>query len=162
MKKRGSALAFFLVLLLLSLSGCGTSEGEVIFPQKTEDETTVTTDSKSGGIYTANTKIEEVINDPAFGDYGHLIFPADTGYFSGDTLGGLQLAWYNNIDPDKTVEIVNYFRDKAASGEPVFYNIYTDEEKTADPAKEDTGLFFSKGIQGNALRYAMQEALLLM
>lgn len=156
MKKRGSALAFFLVLLLLSLSGCGTSEGEVIFPQKTEDETTVTTDSKSGGIYTANTKIEEVINDPAFGDYGHLIFPADTGYFSGDTLGGLQLAWYNNIDPDKTVEIVNYFRDKAASGEPVFYNIYTDEEKTADPAKEDTGLLFFKGDPGE--RFAVCNA----
>ncbi|MCM1166884.1 MAG: alpha/beta hydrolase [Lachnospiraceae bacterium] len=95
--------------------------------------------------YTLNTRISDVINDPVFGEYGRLIFPVDEGYYSGDTLGNLRLTWYNNIDPDKTVEIANYFADRAAGGEQIFFDIYTDAEKAADPAKRDTGLFFFKG-----------------
>lgn len=99
-------------------------------------------------IYTVNTKITDVLSDPVFGTYGRLIFPVDEGYYSGDTLGELRLTWYNNIDSDKTVEIVNYMKDCAGAGETIFYDIYTAEEKAADPAKEDTGLFFFKGEPG--------------
>jgi acetyl esterase/lipase len=98
--------------------------------------------------YEANTKIAEVINDPALGDYGRLIFPVNTGYYSGDTLGELRLTWYSNVNPDKTVEIANYIKNHAKAGNPIFFDIYTDEEKTADPAKENTGLFFFKGNPG--------------
>ena len=98
--------------------------------------------------YTVNTRIEEVTGDPAFGDYGRLIFPVDSGYFSGDTLGGLSLTWYNYIEPDKTVEICNYLKEQAVAGNPIFYDICTYEEKAADPVKEDTGLFFFRGEPG--------------
>ena len=98
--------------------------------------------------YTVNTEISDVINDPVFKGYGRLIFPVDRWYWSGDTLGELSLAWYSHIDPDKTVEIVNYLHDRALSGETVFYDIYTREEKRQDPAKADTGLFFFKGEAG--------------
>ena len=67
---------------------------------------------------------------------------------SGDTLGSLRLTWYSNIDPDKTVEICNYMREKAAAGDTVFYDIYSDAEKDADPAKKNTGLFFFNGDPG--------------
>ena len=46
------------------------------------------------------------------------------------------------------MEIANYLRNHAAAGEAYFYDIYTDEEKAADPAKQDTGLFFFKGNPG--------------
>lgn len=98
--------------------------------------------------YTVSTKIADVVNDPAFGEYGRLIFPVDSGYYSGNTLGDLRLTWYNNIDPDKTVEITNYMKDHAGAGDTIFYDIYTEEEKEAEPAKEDTGLFFFKGNPG--------------
>lgn len=98
--------------------------------------------------YTADTTISEVISDPVFGPYGRLLFPVDDGYSSGSTLGELQLTWYSNIDPDKTVEIANYLKSSAKSGETIFYDIYTDAEKAADPAKEDTGLFFFRGEPG--------------
>ena len=98
--------------------------------------------------YTVDTPIEEVVSDPALGDYGRLLFPVNAGYWSGDTLGTLDLVWYNNIDPNETVEIVNTLRERASNGETVFYDIYTDEEKAEDPAKEDTGLFFFKGTPG--------------
>lgn len=98
--------------------------------------------------YTADTSISEVIADPVFGDYGRLIFPVDEGYYSGNTLGELGLTWYSHIDPEKTVEIANYFREKAASGETIFYDIYTEEEKAEDPEKADTGLLFFRGNPG--------------
>lgn len=71
--------------------------------------------------------------------------PVESGYYSGDTLGELQLTWYNNINSNKTVEIVNYMKTHAEAGDPIFYDIYTEEEKAEDPAKKDTGLFYFKG-----------------
>lgn len=98
--------------------------------------------------FTADTPISEVINDPAFLGFGRLLFPVDDGYWSGDTLGDLRLTWYSHIDPNETVDIVNTLKDNALAGQTVFYDIYTEEEKTADPAKRDTGLFFFKGEAG--------------
>ena len=99
-------------------------------------------------IWDENTGINEVIAYSGFGDWGRLIFPVDEGYYSGSTLKDLRLTWYSNIQPAKTVEIVNYFKEKADAGETVFYDIYTDAEKNADPWKADTGLFFFKGQPG--------------
>lgn len=77
-----------------------------------------------------------------------MIFPVNTSYYSGDTLGNLRLTWYNSIDPDKTVEICNYLKDHTIAGDTIFYDIYSDAEKAADPAKRNTGLFFFKGNPG--------------
>jgi len=103
---------------------------------------------KDESTYTLNTKIEDVINDSSFEGYGRLIFPVETGYYNGNTLSELQLTWYSNIDSEKTVEIVNYLGSNADAGNTVFYDIYTDREKTEDPSRRDTGLFFFKGIAG--------------
>lgn len=119
-------------------------------------ETSVQANQNDTEQYTVNTKISDVINDPVFGDYGRLIFPVNSGYYSGNTLGELSLTWYNNIDPDKTVEIANYMKSHAENGDVIFYDIYTDKEKEADPAKEDTGLFFFKGNPGE--RFAVCNA----
>lgn len=99
--------------------------------------------------YTAKTKIANVANDSAFGGYGRLIFPVDEWYYSGETLGDLSLIWYSHIDPDKTVEICNYFKTHAEAGDVIFYDIYTEAEKHSAPEKEDTGLFFFKGKPGS-------------
>ena len=140
--------------LLLWLGGCGgpppgTGEGPAgSVPPAGEGVEQVEAASGEGGPFTADTPIEEVMGDPVFGEYGRLIFPADSGYWSGDTLGELRLTWYSNIDPEKTVEIVNSLWQRAGAGETVFYDIYTEEEKAADPEKEDTGLFFFRGEPG--------------
>ena len=116
----------------------------IVFGNK--GSTSAVEETKTGTNYfSTDTAIQDVINDPVFGDYGRLIFPADTGYYSGYTLGDLRLTWYSNIQPDKTVEIVNYMKSQAESGVTIFYDIYTDAEKKADPDKEDTGLFFFRG-----------------
>lgn len=110
---------------------------------------TITACAESGNeMYTVNTKISDVISDPVFEDYGRLIFPVNTGYYGGDTLGSLHLTWYNYINPEKTVEIANYFKQNAQAGNQIFYDIYTEEEKAIDPAKRDTGLFLFRGNRG--------------
>ena len=118
----------------------------LFFRNSDNDQATVGT--ASAAFYTKENGIADVQNDPAFGDYGRLLFPVNSGYMSGDTLGSLRLTWYNNIDPDMTVEICNYMRNHAETGDTIFYDIYTEEEKKADPAKRDTGLFFFKGDPG--------------
>lgn len=150
-----------LLCLTLCTAGCspdqdGVGEADIEFHRVTEaslqqdttEEDSVGMNPSESAAYTADTKIADVQSDPVFGTYGRLIFPVDEGYYSGNTLGELRLTWYNNIDSEKTVEIVNYMKDHAEAGETIFYDIYTAEEKAADPAKEDTGLFFFKGNPG--------------
>ena len=92
-----------------------------------------------------------------------MIFSTQNLYYSGNTLGELQLSWYSEINPNKTVEIVNYLKRHALNGEKIFYDIYTDKEKKADPKKENIGLFFfSKARKICRLLYAMQAVHLLM
>ena len=99
---------------------------------------------------TRGTLVRDVMNDPVFGDYGRLLLPVDRTIPEDMTLEdvGDVLVWYNYINPDTTVEIVNTLGERAAAGDTVFYDIYTDEEKAADPDKEDTGLFFFRGKPG--------------
>lgn len=131
------------VLFTVILSACSNmSQSENITKQEMAEG------MNQNEAYTINTKISDVVSNPSFGDYGRLIFPVDSGYYSGNTLGELRLTWYNNIDRNKTVEIVNYMKEHAEAGDMVFYDIYTEEEKAADPDKEDTGLFFFKGNPG--------------
>ena len=135
---------------LLGLSACSTVQPSAALSQP---------ETGAGGdtvYYTVNTKISDVTGDSAFGNYGRLIFPVNTGYYSGSTLGDLSLTWYSNVDPNKTVEIANYMKSHAEMGETIFYDIYTDAEKASDPAKKDTGLFFFKGKPGE--RFAVCNA----
>lgn len=126
----------------------GQDVSETIRQQEVGEEESMKAEQNADISYTADTKIIDVLSDPVFGEYGRLIFPVDDSYYSGNTLGELRLVWYNNIDSDKTVEIVNYMKDHAKAGDTIFYDIYTEEEKAADSAKRDTGLFFFKGNPG--------------
>lgn len=127
-------------LAFAGLSGCSGGEPGVAENSDTEAGT------PSGGFpYTMDTPIDNVRSDATFGSWGRLLFPVDKGFMSGNTLGALNLTWYSCIDPNKTVEICNYLHDQAASGAQVFYDIYSDDEKAANPDKGDTGLFFFQG-----------------
>ena len=121
-------------LLTLLLTGCAAASASEPAPQT--------------AVFDRFSKIEDVQNDPAFDGFGRLLFPTNTYYYSGDTLEELELTYYSHIDPDETVEIVNTLYDRAEAGQTVFYDIYTEQEKKADPAKRDTGLFYFKGNPG--------------
>lgn len=127
----------------LLLAGCRAGAAPSSSTPERKDSMQTTTQT-----YTRTTPIETVRNDPVFGDYGRLIFPVERSYYSGDTLEQLHLTYYNNVDPDETVDICNTLRQRAADGQTIFYDIYTEDEKAADPDKADTGLFYFKGNPG--------------
>ena len=99
----------------------------------------------------ANTAVIDVINDPIFAGYGQFLFPTERrmpdASMKLDRIGSL-LPYHDHIQTETTAEVINYLHDKAESGETIFYDIYTDAEKEADPSKENTGLFFFRGNPG--------------
>lgn len=125
--------------LLLLPSGCGeTSAAEEAHMEYSASDLTFTPVDR-------DTPIQAVMDNPVFGDYGRLLFPVESGWWNGETLEDLRLTFYSHIDPEATVAVINNLGTRAASGETVFYDIYTAEEKARDPAKADTGLFFFRG-----------------
>lgn len=119
---------FLVILLLLFASGCNGSESATIESERV----------------TEDTKISDVISNPLFENYGRLIFPVNENYYHGSTLGDLRLTWYTNINPKRTVEIVNYMLEHARRGEKIFFPIYPED----DSRSLNTGLFFFRGQTG--------------
>ena len=132
------------------LTACGRVEKERSETAVQGAEATLQQTAIPENYYTENSKVTEVMRDPAFGDYGQLIFPVDIAISEDLELKDVEdiLPWYSEVNPKKTVEIVNYMKDRVTDGEQIFYDIYSEEEKEADPAKEDTGLFFFRGDPG--------------
>ena len=69
------------------------------------------------------TKVKEVINDPTFKGYGRLIFPVDIKIEDDLTLQNIEeiLPWYSEINPKRTVEIINYMKNKVQNGNQIFF-----------------------------------------
>lgn len=97
--------------------------------------------------FTINTRVSEVIENVSFEGFGELIFPVDRKFDKSMTLEdvGDIYVWYNYINSDKTVEIVNFLKQESDSGNQVFYNIYSEEEMKKDPEKRNTGIFYFRG-----------------
>lgn len=97
---RANVFVAALICIVVFLAGCSanmnSTESDTDFKGA---ETIVQTNQNDTEQYTQDTEIFDVINDTAFGDYGRLIFPVNSSYYSGDTLGKLGLTWYNNIAP---------------------------------------------------------------
>lgn len=123
---------------------------------------------KSDGTFTSvsrKTKVQDVIDNPVFEDYGRLIFPVDQTIFKGLTLENVEdiLIWYNYVNPDKTVEIVNYLGEQASAGNTVFYDIYIRrKKKQRTPGKRIPDYSFFGEIREKKLLFVMQEEDLFM
>lgn len=145
-----------LVLLLAGITMAATACGN--FPEtqaniNNSDTVSITSESIVGEQQVSTeTTVGEVIANPAFGDFGRLLFPVDRTVTDDMRLAEVSTSrvytWYNDIQPEKTVEIINTLAESAESGQQIFYPIYSEEEMTADPSKRDTGLFFFKGEPG--------------
>lgn len=110
--------------------------------------------------FTEDTTLGEIINDPAFDDFGRLLFPVDRTVTDDMTLKDISSSsvyvWYNYIDADETVAAVNRLKSDSKAGKQIFYNIYSEEEIRSDPSKADTGLFFFRGNPGE--KFAVMNA----
>lgn len=147
-----SLIAVF-VIGILTCSACADNTSQethqpTITPPSSDGNEDNGNEDMNKSPFNRKSRISDVMSDSMFGNYGRLLFPVQQGYWSGETLEGLRLTYYNNIDPDKTVEITNYLYYQAMEGNKIFYDIYTDAEKAQDPEKANTGLFFFRGNRG--------------
>lgn len=115
------------------------------------------------GTVTADTPIYDVINNPLFDGYGRLLFPTTlhppTEDMALDDLSAC-LPWYSEIHTSTTVDVVSYLLSERAAERTVFYDIYTDAEKAADPSLANTGLFrfAAEGVGGASAPFAVVSA----
>lgn len=115
-------------------------------------------DSTSGEVnnissFTKSSTVSEVMNNKSFEGFGNFIFPVDRDFDGNTRLDDIDdiYVWYNYINDDKTVEIVNYMKDEVDAGNQIFYHIYSEDEMEADPEKRNTGIFYFRGEPGNKM-----------
>lgn len=126
---------FIFVVVIILVSGCSK-----IKRQENKDMNDI-------GYFSKDTKVVDVINNKFFESFGKLIFPVDRTIDKNMTLEESEdlYVWYNYINPNKTVEIVNYMKEQADLGNQIFYSIYTEEEMQKDLEKRNTGVFYFRG-----------------
>lgn len=134
-----------------SLAGCSS------------DGTAEVAHGSAPGPVTADTPIYDVINNPLFDGYGRLLFPTTLHPPTEDmTLDDLSacLPWYSEIHTSTTVDVISYLLSERAAERTVFYDIYTDAEKAADPSLANTGLFrfAAEGVGGASAPFAVVSA----
>ncbi|OBZ94716.1 esterase [Pararhizobium polonicum] len=113
-----------------------------------DHDTQVTAQSRH---LSASSTIGDVLLHPTFAAFGRLILPWDgRGYDDRQPLSGIAslLPYHSHVDTLSVVDGLNRMIDDAADGRKVFYDIYSDAERRADPTKENTGLFFFRGKSG--------------
>ena len=74
--------------------------------------------------FTEDTVIEEVIHDPAFGDFGRLLFPVNFSLPGSLTLREVSSSrvylWYSHIFTEKTLDILNQLKAWSLEGRRIF------------------------------------------
>ena len=98
---------------------------------------------------TLEDKIIDVINHPAFKNFGFYLFPwNDKSRYKHNLkmkdAPSLNL-WHTNFNAKEEVDGLNRLIDDINKGYQVFYDIYSEEEKQLDPYKKYTGLFYLRG-----------------
>lgn len=98
--------------------------------------------------------IGDLISHPAFAGFARRILPWDDRDYDPrtrlDTLAAL-LPYHSHVDSASTLRALNRLIDDAGQGRPVFFEIYSEAERRAEPAKAHAGLFFFRGNPGAPL-----------
>ncbi len=95
--------------------------------------------------------VDDILKHPAFAGFGRLLLPwDDRRYDQALPLGKVcsLLPYHEHVDPVVVVSALNRMVDDASLGRRLFYDVYTDAQKQAEPSRKDTGLFFFRGKPG--------------
>jgi acetyl esterase/lipase len=95
--------------------------------------------------------VGDVLEHPAFAGFGRLLLPWDDRRYDHAlplrSIGSL-LPYHEHVDPGVVVTALNRMVDDASVGRTIFYDIYTNAQRQAEPSRKDTGLFFFRGKPG--------------
>jgi acetyl esterase/lipase len=100
---------------------------------------------------TIENSILDVVDHPAFREYGNYLLPwDDNSRYVKTSLSdvGSLMPYHSNVKPTVVVDALNHMVDQVDAGKTIFYSFYNEKQKTEDPAKAHTGLFFFKGKPG--------------
>ncbi|WP_250958280.1 hypothetical protein [Rhizobium sp. CG5] len=102
-------------------------------------------------LLSATSTVGDILRHPAFSGYAGRILPWDDRPYDESMklseIGGL-LPYHSAVDTGTVLGGLNRMIEDVAAGHQVFYDIYTEADKRADPSKEDTGLFYFRGRPG--------------
>lgn len=97
---------------------------------------------------TADSTIGDLLSHPAFSGFARRILPWDERDYDPqaklDTIRAL-LPYHTHVDIPSTVAALNRMIEDAEQGRQVFFEIYSEAERRAEPAKAHAGLFFLRG-----------------
>ena len=128
------------VLALLSTAPCGVG------PVEAGDQS-----PRTEAHLRLDDSVDDMLAHPAFAGFGRLLLPwgdrRDDRAVPLRSIGSL-LPYHEHVDPGVVVSALNRMIDDASAGRTIFHDIYSSDQKAAEPSREDTGLFFFRGKPG--------------
>jgi len=100
---------------------------------------------------TVNSFIRDIVDHPAFSGFGERMLSRDDNsafYNTQISNAAALMPYHQDVNPDVIVNALNYMINEARDGKTIFYDFYMAQQKRADAAKENTGLFFFRGKPG--------------
>lgn len=140
------------LLLLLSLASANAQETERLPADDAAVEPVRDRDSRGlSSRLRPESTLGNLLDHPAFAGFAKLTLPWDgRAYDTGMRLRdiGALLPYHSHVEPDIVVGALNRMIADVNNGKTVFYDIYTNAQKTGQPARNNTGLFFFRGRRG--------------
>jgi acetyl esterase/lipase len=95
--------------------------------------------------------MSDLLEHPAFAGFARLLLPWDDRAYDPTmrlaNVGSL-LPYHSHVNPAVVVRSLNRMIDDVNAGKAIFYDVYGEDEKRKQPAREHTGLFFFRGRPG--------------
>lgn len=100
---------------------------------------------------TVDGRLSDILDNPAFAGFAERVLPWHGRSYDPAMplaqIGGL-LPYHSAVDTGTVVAALNRMIDDVNAGQTIFFDIYSEAERQADPAKTATGLFFARGRLG--------------
>lgn len=97
---------------------------------------------------TINNSTTDILNHPAFNSFSSLILPWDDPERNHNIpIRNMQrlLPYHSHLEPETIVQSLNRMIDDKSRGKTIFYDIYSDKQKSESAEMKNTGLFFFRG-----------------
>jgi acetyl esterase/lipase len=95
--------------------------------------------------------VGDILQHPAFAGFGRFLLPWDDRRYEHALLLrniGSLLPYHTHVNPVAAISALNRMIDDASVGRTIFYDVYTNAQREAEPSRKDTGLFFFRGKPG--------------